>query len=332
MSRRTVLRNLAGLAFIEGGIAAFAASCSPVGLGTTSIPDPTPTFARNAVRFAVIGDYGGCGEGSFANNGDAPEGQVAKLIKSWNPDFITTVGDNNYPLGSASTIDQNIGQFYHDFIFPYKGKYGAGATSNRFWPVYGHRDWDNDGVDIATPLSGEPYRDYFTLPGNGRYYDFTVGPVHLFMLSTDRHREPDGTSATSLQAKWLQSRLAAAKEPWKLVYAHHAPYTSAASVAGVGGSTWMRWPYAAWGATAVLQGYYHSYERIFRDGIVYFVNGVGGGNYISGFADPPIQGSQIRFNSDHGAMLVNADSTHIRFQFITRLGIVIDSYTLPSSA
>jgi hypothetical protein len=72
----------------------------------------------------------------------------------------------------------------------------------------------------------------------------------------------------------------------------------------------MRWPYAAWGANAVLAGYYHSYERIFQDGIVYFVNGVSGGNYISGFADSPVEGSQMRYNEDHGAILVNADSTH----------------------
>ena len=317
ISRRSVLQNLAGFAFAGRSLTQFVTSCSSVPPNPS--PSPVSPSSTNAVRFAVIGDYG---------SGDAKEGEMASLVKSWKPDFITTVGDNNYPKGEASTIDRNIGQFYHEFIFPYKGTYGAGAASNRFWPIYGHRDWDNDGVDKATPLSGKPYHDYFTLPGNGRYYDFVEGPIHFFMLSTDRYREPDGTSSTSIQAKWLQSRLAASTARWKLVYAHHAPHTSAVSVAGIGGSTWMRWPYAAWGATAVLAGYYHSYERIFRDGIVYFVNGVGGGNYISGFAYPPVSGSQVRYNADHGAMLVNADSTHITFQFVTRMGAVFDSYTI----
>ena len=38
----------------------------------------------------------------------------------------------------------------------------------------------------------------------------------------------------------------------------------------------MQWPFAAWGADAVLSGHAHAYERIERDGIVYFVNGLGG--------------------------------------------------------
>ncbi|PYV85585.1 MAG: alkaline phosphatase, partial [Acidobacteria bacterium] len=57
------------------------------------------------VRFAVIGDYGTAGQNEL---------DVSSLVKSWNPDFIITVGDNNYPDGWASTIDRNIGQYYHD--------------------------------------------------------------------------------------------------------------------------------------------------------------------------------------------------------------------------
>src|SRR5881394_118662 len=53
--------------------------------------------------------------------------QVARLVKSWQPQFIITVGDNNYPHGEASTIDRNVGQFYHEFIEPYQGRYGTGA-------------------------------------------------------------------------------------------------------------------------------------------------------------------------------------------------------------
>src|SRR5262245_17274080 len=62
----------------------------------------------SATRFAVIGDYGSAGP---------VEADVAALVKSWNPDFIVTVGDNNYTSGSAATIDANIGQYYHDYIY-----------------------------------------------------------------------------------------------------------------------------------------------------------------------------------------------------------------------
>src|SRR4028118_1944089 len=63
-----------------------------------------------SARFAVIGDYGQAGQ---------PEQDVANRVKSWSPDFIITVGDNNYPYGEASTIDQNIGQYYRQYIYPY---------------------------------------------------------------------------------------------------------------------------------------------------------------------------------------------------------------------
>src|SRR5258706_13835302 len=82
------------------------------------------------VRFAVIGDFG-------ANTPE--EGDVANRIKSWNPDLILTVGDNNYQLGQASTIDANIGKNYHNYIYPYKGSFdpGSGTGVNHFFPRLG---------------------------------------------------------------------------------------------------------------------------------------------------------------------------------------------------
>jgi tartrate-resistant acid phosphatase type 5 len=209
-----------------------------------SLPKIEPPPA-GTLRFAVIGDYG---------SGSPAERDVALMIEASKPSFITTVGDNNYPSGSGDTIDRNIGRFFHAYISPYKGRYGPGATINRFFPIPGHRDWDS-------PVGIQPYLDYFTLPGNERYYDFVSGPVHFFMLSTDA-REPDGTGADSIQARWLEQRLTRSKSPWKLVFAHHAPYTSH----GVPDVEYMRWPFKAWGADAVLSGFYHVYERLFRRG------------------------------------------------------------------
>ncbi len=66
-----------------------------------------PLIQRSEIiRFAVIGDYGLASQG---------EQEVANLVKSWAPSFIVTTGDNNYPSGAASTIDENTGQYYHDF-------------------------------------------------------------------------------------------------------------------------------------------------------------------------------------------------------------------------
>lgn len=262
------------------------------------------------VDFAAIGDYGYAGQ---------PEADVANLVKSWNPDFIITLGDNNYDNGAASTIDANIGQYYHDFIGNYTGMYGPGAVSNNFYPALGNHDW---GTRLGNPPVPQPYLDYFTLPGNERYYNFSRGPIEFFAIDSDSH-EPDGRSSTSTQAIWLQNQLAASTAPWKLVYIHHPPYSSSAAH---GSETIMQWPYHEWGATAVLAGHDHTYERLSIAGFPYFVNGLGGRSIYSFGAAIP--GSLVRYNGDYGAMLVQANSTCINFQFITRIGTVIDSYTI----
>lgn len=259
---------------------------------------------QETMRFAVIGDYG---------NGSQAEGDVAALVKSWEPELIITTGDNNYPVGAASTIDQNVGQFYHEFIFPYLGGYGEGSDINRFFPSLGNHDWYTPGA--------QPYLDYFTLPGNERYYDFTWGPVHFFALDSDAD-EPDGNTSSSVQAQWLQSRLTGSTAAWDIVYFHHPPYSSGIR----GDKIWMQWPLREWGADLVLSGHDHTYERIFRNGLVYVVNGLGGSTiYPFGI---PVEGSQVRYNDDFGAMLVEASAQQLSFRFVNRANEIIDSYQL----
>jgi hypothetical protein len=267
---------------------------------------PGSSSAQSAVQFAVIGDYGKAGTGEKA---------VADMVKSWNPDFIVTVGDNNYNTGSQKTIDANIGQYYHDYIGSYTGQYGPGSEVNRFFPVLGNHDWDTPGA--------QPYLDYFTLPGNERYYDFVSGPVHFFMLDGD-FNEPDGLQKTSLQAEWLKNGLAAATEPWKLVVTHLPPYSS-----GMHGSQKvMRWPFREWGATAVLAGHDHTYERLEVDGFPYFVNGLGGAAMYR-FVNV-LPWSEARYNHNYGAMRIKAMDTSLTFEFysIADNGTLVDSYTI----
>ena len=267
-------------------------------------PLPSETAPSSTVTFAAIGDYG---------SGDQNEAAVAALVLSWQPDLIITLGDNNYPLGSPETIDANIGQFYHSYIYPYHGAYGEGAEVNRFFPVIGNHDilWE----------MGQPYLDYFELPGNERYYDFTWGPVHFFALDNESN-EPDGVGRSSLQAQWLQERLAASTSPWQIVYMHYPAFSS-----GYQGSTdWAVWPYAAWGVDAVLAGHDHDYERLIVDGIPYIVNGLGGGA-IYDFADVIAQ-SAMRYNSTFGALLGEASDSKLAFRFVSVAGEIIDIFEI----
>ncbi len=272
-----------------------------------TIEFPTPSVTLTPVpitRFAVIGDYGLAG---------VPESDVAYLVIHWDPDFIITTGDNNYPDGSAATIDENIGQYFHEYIHPYIGQYGSGAEINRFFPTLGNHDWNTDNA--------EAYFEYFSLPGNERYYDIIWGSVHLFAIDSDS-REPDGVGMSSVQAMWLKEKLANSTAPWKIVFMHQPPYASA----GDGSIAWAQWPYKQWGASAVLCGHSHVYERIIIDDFLYFVNGLGGGPIYK--FDVPISGSLIRYNKDYGAMFIEATQEKITFTFLTRGNILVDSYTI----
>ncbi|RPI31727.1 MAG: hypothetical protein EHM70_10850 [Chloroflexota bacterium] len=271
----------------------------------TPLPTPPPEIIPDiTVRFAVIGDYGLDG---------LPLENVSNLIKSWDPDFIITTGDNNYPSGEADTIDENIGQYFHEYIAPYQGRYGEGAAFNRFFPTLGNHDYETPGA--------QPYFDYFVLPGNERYYDFSWGPVHFFALNSDPN-EPDGVGRSSAQAAWLLGSMAVAPEPWKIVYMHHAPYTSGEH----GNTDWIQWPFRDWGADAVISGHDHSYERLNIGDLPYFVNGLGGGPRYNISRD--ISGSESQYDSDYGAMLVTATIEWITFEFINIDGEVIDRLTI----
>ncbi len=256
--------------------------------------------------FAVIGDFGSSGPSEQA---------VANMVKTWNPAAVLTLGDNNYASGSAQTIDANIGQYYHDYIGNYQGGYGTGSSVNRFFPTLGNHDWQTAGA--------QPYLDYFTLPGNERYYDFVLDNVHFFAIDSDLH-EPDGNDSNSVQAQWLQNKLATSQEAFNVVYFHHAPYTSDAD----GPTSIMRWPFQQWGADAVLSGHEHQYERLNVGGLPYFVNGLGGAEIVP--FGSPASGSQVRYNADFGAMRLITGSTSLRFEFLSIAagGTLVDSYTL----
>ncbi len=286
--------------------------CQKVPLETThTVPYPqfSATYLNgsvNGVFFANIGDYGAQSPAQM---------RVSQLIDSLNPHLIITSGDNVYPyIKHFDWMDNAIGPYYAKYIFPYKGKFGPGARGiNRFYPSLGNHDWYYQGWKV--------YLEYFELPGNERYYDFTWGDVHFFSLNSEPG-EPDGIRANSRQALWLKEKLASSDKPWKIVYFHKPPYSS-----GVHGPTrYMRWPFAEWGVDMVLTGHEHHYERLEIDGVTYIINGVGGAGLrpIPHVAD----GSIVRFNQQYGAFFAYADRHRLVGFFVTIDYQVVDWFVL----
>ncbi len=265
------------------------------------------------IRFAVIGDYG---------SGDVGAMQVAALVAGWNPDFVVTVGDNNYPSGAAKTIDKNIGKQYSQFIGNYHGGYGVGSELNRFWPSIGNHDWK--AMSCHKGQCRGPYLDYFTLPGNERYYDVDYGFLRLWILNSVG-AEPDGIAADSIQAGWLRDGLQQSVDCWDIAVMHHAPFSSGKH----GGSKKLQWPFADWGIDAVLAGHDHTYERLEAFGIPYYVNGLGGKSRYGFPSGPDLEEgveSITRYNANEGALLIEVTPETFVGRFITVDGVVRDEH------
>ena len=252
-------------------------------------------------KFAIISDI----HGASSNTLD-----VSNLVKGWSPDFIITSGDNFYPL--QDSIDNQVGQFYHEYISPYYGVYGNGDSINSFFPALGNHDYDLGNINA--------FLAYFTLSGNERYYDFVKGNIHFFAINSIAN-EPDGTADTSIQAHWLKDKLAHSTSIYNIVYFHYPPYSSGMH----GSAVQMQWPFKQWGATAVFSGHDHDYERLIIDSFPYFVNGLGGGTTYTVFNNP---GSQIHYNYKHGAILAKANSDSISFDFINVSDSIVDHFAI----
>ncbi len=216
-----------------------------------------------------------------------PDSQkVGQLVSSLEPDFILTAGDNNYDSGCASTIDQNIGSLYADYIGNYQGNFGTGSLTNRFFPTLGNHDWYvNDGecgdepIDLAIP---RPYADYFDLPtessGTERYYSFKKGDMEFFMLDSEGYLYRDipnkvDASGDNVQRKWFKAALKASDAKFKVVVFHHPPYSITED--RIPGYESMRWDEFK-NVDLVLAGHDHIYSRFQKGSVVYAVNGVGG--------------------------------------------------------
>ena len=225
---------------------------------------PVIDVEADSMVFAVIGDFG--------TGGSAAE-LVADLVKSWDPEFIITTGDNNYGSGSDDSFQQNIGQFYCDFIYNPSAPQGLvceGRASheklNRFFPSIGNNDY------YFTRLF-KPYTDYFSLPENEEFYEFEWGPVHFFSLNSSS--SANSQCCESDQAEWLIPRLSQSEKPFRIVYFHHPPYSEASH----GDNSAMKWDFPALGATTILAGHDHVYSAIYRNAypnVPYLICGASG--------------------------------------------------------
>ncbi len=290
---------------------------------TTTTGSAFPPAGASLV-FAAIGDFGDTTDlDDFA---DTETAKVAALIKSWRPDFIITVGDNDYTdaefEGTNRGLELGVGQYFHEFIGNYQGSEGEGASTNNFFPVPGDHDY---GDDCDNPRLAD-YLEYFTLPAgpvDETFYTFRRGPVEFYAIDSVVDCHQDGGAKMTAQRTWLEATATASDAPFKIAYFHHPAYSSGERH---GSAEYMQWPFADWGVQLTLSGDDHVYERLEKDGVTYLVNGLGGVDTHP--FGTPLPESVARFTGEYGAvgMAVVGDALHVSFLDIQ--GTVHDTFVL----
>ncbi len=280
---------------------------SPIGFDTAVEAD--------SIAFAVIGDFGLAGK---------PEKAVADMVKSWNPDFIITTGDNNYYEGKYSKIKKNITQYYGDYVYNYDAppKYQCNGIAfnekiNRFFPSPGNHDANNKN-GLA------PYLNYFTLPGKENYYKFIWGPITFYSLDSE-------TGDLEKQKSWLFNELKNSKTPFNIVYFHHAPWTTG----GHSNAEKMQWDFYHHNVDIVFSGHDHIYahiEKYDEKGMYYIISGLGGGRIYECNQDklPSDMFNVLCYNENYGAVKATATNhkLEIKFYSISDENSLVDSISI----
>lgn len=273
-----------------------------------------PEMGQNLQQAAIDDDvaptatssYSVCALGDWDDNANSDA--VVAQIKQQNPRVVFTLGDNVY-----SDLAHEAIQLAKFGTIPLK-------------PTWGNHDQDIDPVAMTSLLA------LVDLPNNERYYEVVDGPVHYFIVSSDP-REPDGgyvdavtSTETSIMGQWLKVKLALSTAKWKVVIFHHPPYTS--DVNNTPGARWMRWPFATWGASLVLNGHAHNFEHTLgADGLNYVTCGLGG-HSIRAFGANTTGTILKQYNSDFAFLKMDSSCDALTLSLVDVNGTVIYSFSL----
>jgi acid phosphatase type 7 len=199
------------------------------------------------VRFIAFGDSG---------DGSVYQYTVARQMLTTPFDFMLHTGDVAYDDGTWAQLEKGFFEVYADTIRSFPAFLVAGNH------------------DYATE-DGAPFRQVFALPDNAtgkgveRWYSFDWGNAHFVALDSERIGRD--------QVAWLEADLAATSQPWKIVFAHHPPFSSGAHGSDIDFRRHFMPVIQRHGVALVLSGHDHHYERSKpQDGTTYIVTGGGG--------------------------------------------------------
>ncbi len=255
-----------------------------------------------ALRFISIGDFGVamCSRRS-AHRKCHEETQrkvaagLARAAVSSDPQFVLSLGDNFYPDGVASLRDPQLRVTFEEMYalpglagVPWLASLGDHDHCGNVSALLAYGSAPGKSFRLPAPY----YARSFRLSGRRRFHLVVIDSVALegsmAMPSERRFEEKLDPRFTSVAASrlhwiWLEStlrRLSSGVEPRLILVVGHRPVFSAgrrgrtASEARV--SDRLHSLFARYGVGAYIDGHDHNMQHLRKDGIQYFVNGVGG--------------------------------------------------------
>jgi hypothetical protein len=274
--------------------------------------------STSSVHFTAMGDFG---------TGGSLQAQVLALLGQAGRagELVLALGDNAYESGTEQELQDRLFKPMAPLL-----------RQVPLFPTLGNHEYVTN--------MGQPYLDNFYLPVNNparteRYYSFDWGPVHFVALdSTCAVLGSVDVCKLAPQKTWVAQDLAATKQPWKVVFFHHPPWSSGEH----GSQLTMRREFGPlfeqYGVDLVLTGHDHNYERSKpmkgaevaasgTRGIPYVVVGSGGARLRS-FPSAQPGWTAYRNDTDMGYLDVKISGGTLTARFYNAAGTVKDSFTV----
>jgi hypothetical protein len=241
----------------------------------------------------IAGDIAEAGNNTMAN-----AMSTGDLVRSIDPTFALTAGDNAYPDGSDN-----------DYASKYDPTWGSFKAITR--PVPGNHEWHTNG---------KGYYDYFFGGAATPYYAYDLGSGwRAYALNCEI-----GCKGGSAEEQWFKADLAAHPGLHYLAYAHEPRYSSGAEHSDDTDLAAMYDDLVAAGGDIWLAGHEHVYERftkmggdgnVIPGGVRSFVVGTGG-NELYGMKASTHTGEEFRQNTDYGVLKLSLHASSYEWSFI----------------
>ncbi len=183
--------------------------------------------------------------------------RICEAMLTKNPDMVINVGD---VVSNGSVYDQYRTEFFN-----------PASNLIRCTPFYvaiGNHEGENAW-----------YYNYFSLPGDERYFAVDYGAAHFVFMNSNISYIP----VISEQYTWVSDELASTASqsaPWLFVMLHHPPYSEGWDSPGYDGEPNVRdYLVPVWelnDVDFVFAGHTHDYERGAKAGVNYIITGGGG--------------------------------------------------------